>query len=555
MSSSLDIVITEDEQFKEHYSDIMNKIKKKQLTEIEPTIDEITQVYDIITEYIKEKKRKIYGGYALNKLLIAKNKNLALYDELDTPDVDFYSPEPINDLVEICNRLGKAGLKEVVGQEAMHKETYSIFVNHKGPYCDISYMPNNIYSKVRFIPLEGFNVVHPWFMMIDYFRMFTDPMVSYWRLEKHFARYLKLQKTYPLPLIHKPLQIASYKDKGVSNAMNLLFDFVAAKETTLFTGFYAYNYYLYASGYHKHDKNYSFVFMPYLEVYSSDYVNDGMDLIAYIDKLPQEIKSCLTYKECYPFFQFYGYNVVIYYNDGNDEIPILYLYANNKKCLPFKEVEYVKFNNLSKDKPEPNKSLSLKIGCFDLNILHALIILVKVRVDDDNDWNDTLYKMINGYVLFRNYYFQKKKISLYDESIFQGFVVECIGESIPPDRESRLVMKARRKLGKPVKWRYEPSDSGKKPGKYVFLNSSGNQVNNKKNLRLTEENRNKKWEQDYEDEENYDDKASLNGSKSDNESSIGSDIESDDESDEESEEESDEESEDESDKESGDESD
>ena len=60
MSNSLDIVITEDDQFKEHYSDIRNKIKKKQLTEVEPTIDEITQVYDVITEFIKEKKRKIY---------------------------------------------------------------------------------------------------------------------------------------------------------------------------------------------------------------------------------------------------------------------------------------------------------------------------------------------------------------------------------------------------------------------------------------------------------------------------------------------------------------
>lgn len=517
-STSLDIVLTEDDEFKEHYSDIMNKIKKKQLTEIEPTIDEITQVYDVITEFIKEKKRKIYGGYALNKLLVAKNKSLALYDELDTPDVDFYSPDPLNDLVEICDRLYKAGLKEVVGQEAMHKETYSIFVNHKGPYCDISYIPNNIYSKVRFIQIDGFYVTHPWFMMIDYFRMFTDPMVSYWRLEKHFARYLKLEKTYPLPLIHKPLQIPSYKDQGVSNAMNLLFDYISQKETTLLTGFYAYNYYLYQSGYRAHDKNYNYVFMPYLEVYSSDYVNDGMDLIEFIKTLPEEVKSCITYKEHYPFFQFYGYNVVVSYSDGIDEIPILYLYSNNKKCLPYKEVEYVKFDNLKKDKPIVKSTMSVKIASFDLNILHALIILVKVRVDDDNDWNDTLYKLINGYVLFRKYYLQKKKISVYDESIFQGFVVECMGESIPPDREARLVMKARRKLGKPIKWRYEPSETSKKSGKYIFLNSSGNEISNKKNLRLTEENRNKKWEQDFEDEENYDDKASVSGSESEAES-------------------------------------
>ncbi len=535
MSNSLDIVITEDDQFKEHYSDIMTKIKKKQLAEVEPTIDEITQVYDIITEFIKEKKRKIYGGYALNKLLIAKNKEFALYDELDTPDVDFYSPDPINDLVEIADRLHKAGLKEVVGQEAQHKETYSIFVNHKGPYCDISYMPNNIYSKVRFIQLDGFNVVHPWFMMIDYFRMFTDPMNSYWRLEKHFARYLKLQKTYPLPRINKPLQIPAYKDKGFSTALNLLFDFMAQRDSTIFTGFYAYNYYLYLSGYHKYDKSYNYIFMPYLEVYSGDYVNDGMDLIEYIKTLPEEIRSSLSYKEHYPFFQLYGYNVEVYYNDGSDDIPILYLYSNNKRCIPYKEVEYVKFDNLNKDKPEPVSTTSIKIGCFDLNILHVLTILVKVRVDDDNDCNDRLYKLINGYVLFRNYYLSKKKITLYDESVFEGFVIECIGETIAPDREARLVMKARKKLGKPIKWRYQPSGDAKKLGKYVFLNSSGNQVNNKRNLRLTEENKNKKWEDDYEDEENYDEKESLKGSDSEAESDDESDNESSNESDKETE--------------------
>ncbi len=92
-------------------------------------------------------------------------------------------------------------------------------------------------------------------------------------------------------------------------------------------------------------------------------------------------------------------------------------------------------------------------------------------------------------------------------------------------------MKARKKLGKPIKWRYQPSGDAKKLGKYVFLNSSGNQVNNKRNLRLTEENKNKKWEEDYEDEENYDEKESLKGSDSENESDNESENESDKESD------------------------
>ena len=500
MNNSLDIVNTEDEEFKEHYNELMLKIKKKKLEEYEPNITEINKVYEVIVNFIKEKKRKIYGGYALDKLLVQKNKGYALYDELDTPDIDFYSPEPLDDLLELCDRLFKAGLKDVAGQEAQHKETYSIFVNHVGPYCDISYMPNNIYSHTRFIQIDGFNVVHPWFMMIDYYRMFTDPINSYWRLEKHFARYLKLQKTYPLPLISKPLKISPYSNDDITIAMNKLFDFIAEKETTLLTGFYAYNYYLYISEYYKANKNYEYIYMPYLEAYSTNYINDGIELIEFIKTLPEDISSKLTYTENYPFTQFYGYNVVIYFNDGKDKIPILYLYSNNKKCLPYKEVEYIKFDNLNKNKPIKIKSMSLKIASFDFNILHSLIILVKVRIDEDNDWNDTLYKLINGYVCFRKYYFKKNNLSIYDDSIFQSFVINCIGETISHDRESRLVKKSRKKLGKPLVYRYDP-EQGKRPGKYIFLNSSGNAINKDINLRLVEKNKNKNIQDEFDDEE------------------------------------------------------
>ena len=62
--SLLDIVSTQDEQFKENYPKIMKKIGKKKLEEMEPTIDEITKVNEIIINYIKQNKRKVYGGYA-----------------------------------------------------------------------------------------------------------------------------------------------------------------------------------------------------------------------------------------------------------------------------------------------------------------------------------------------------------------------------------------------------------------------------------------------------------------------------------------------------------
>jgi hypothetical protein len=224
---------------------------------------------------------------------------------------------------EIIDKLHEKGFETVEGREAQHKETYSIFVNYQ-LYCDITYIPNNVYNKIRFLNIDGFTVVHPWFMMIDYFRMFTDPLVSFWRLEKHFIRYLKLQKTYPLPLIQEPLKIIKYEDIKISESINLLFKYLIKNPSIIFTGFYAYNYYLYISKYNKKDNKYNYIQIPYLEVYSTDYITDGKELLEEIKNIfPKEISSKLTHKEYYPFTQFYNNNVVIYYNDGLKNIPLL----------------------------------------------------------------------------------------------------------------------------------------------------------------------------------------------------------------------------------------
>jgi hypothetical protein len=499
--SSLELVKTKDSDFKEEYPNLKKKVEYKKLKEFEPKIEEIEQVYSIIKNFIIEKNRKVYGGYALNLLLKQKDPKLAIYDdyELTQADIEYYSSTPMEDLVELCDKIYKAGFKPVVGQEAQHGETYTIFVNYR-KYCDITYIPNNINRKARFIQLDGFNLIHPWFMMIDYFRMFTDPMTSYWRLEKTFDRYKRMEKTYPLPLISKPLVLAPYKDKGVSESMNMIFDFIVGKDSVLLTGFYVYNYYMSQSDYKKSNKNYDYLNIPYLEAYSTNYVQDGLDVLEFIKSMPENLSSKLTHKEYFPFFQFYGYNFVVYYDDGVDRVPILYFYSNNKRCIPYKQTEYIKFDNLNKSKPIVNSKQKINIGCFDHNILHALIILVKIRVDDDNDWNDILYKYINGLVAFRNYYLEKNKKTIYDDSIFQGFVVECMGEVMEPDRERRLLIEVRKKLGKPYVFKYDPSTS-KPPGRYTFANSSGNEITKESQLKLKKENLSKQLADDLENEE------------------------------------------------------
>ncbi|NDB83644.1 MAG: hypothetical protein EB127_13110, partial [Alphaproteobacteria bacterium] len=60
---------------------------------------------------------------------------------------------------ELCDKIHAAGFKPVLGQEAQHKETYSVYVNYQ-LYCDITYVPNKIYNKIKFIEIDNIRYVH-----------------------------------------------------------------------------------------------------------------------------------------------------------------------------------------------------------------------------------------------------------------------------------------------------------------------------------------------------------------------------------------------------------
>ena len=89
----------------EKLNDIIVKAKKKEVDILEPTLKEYKYIMNYLEEFIKRKNRIIYGGWAWHNLLILKNKNEHIYhkDRISYPDIEFYSPDPIGDLIEICN--------------------------------------------------------------------------------------------------------------------------------------------------------------------------------------------------------------------------------------------------------------------------------------------------------------------------------------------------------------------------------------------------------------------------------------------------------------------
>lgn len=470
----------------ENWSNIMVDVEHERNLMLEPTLEEMKEVHEIILEFVRNNKRKIYGGFALNLLVKDKDKKDAIYKDNKVPDVDLYSPDPIGDLMKLCNILHNTGYKAVVGREAMHQETYSLSVNYVR-YCDISYVPRNIYNKMQFVEIDKLILIHPHFMFIDYLRMMTDPLISYWRFEadlKSYRRFFLLQKHYPFPSPKNEMKIKN-NSSTIQVALDMIFQFLLNRNTVIVTGLYAYNYYLYESKIldSNESNNMLLLQVPYYEFISSDYRSDYVALINHLKSNVIVPQDRLTSTEFYPFFQFTGNSVEIYV----DKQLICRIYNNNKRCFPYLDLSAIKFN-ISANSVEKHKKHTIRMGTFPLILLYGLLSIMRARTNDDIQNKNLYYQFVGNLLDARNFYFEKYKKNYLDDTPFREFVVKCIGEAIQPDRQRRLLIESRKKKNKRYSFTYEPDNGVREPSShYEFANSSGNVINNPKNLKLTEQ--------------------------------------------------------------------
>ena len=116
------------------FDNISEEIKKIRANLYKPSLEDKFKIHNIILEYIKTNNKKIYGGYAVNKLLLNANCE-SIYKNYEVADIDFYSVDPNTDIINICNTIHDANYK-VSAREAKHPNTYSIFVEYD-LYCDV----------------------------------------------------------------------------------------------------------------------------------------------------------------------------------------------------------------------------------------------------------------------------------------------------------------------------------------------------------------------------------------------------------------------------------
>lgn len=393
-------------------SNIQDEASKEYKTNNEPTLGEISSVYNSIKEYIKNNNKLVYGGFAQNLLIQYKRPDEAFYKEIDgayynwpdLADIEFYSPDPIKDTIELVDYLHSKGFKNIQGKEGIHVETYKIFVNLLN-YCDISYVPPNIFEKIPYIEIQGIRCVHPHFMLIDAYRVLTDPMTSYWRVDKSIKRFQKLLRYYPIETSDNKIE---FNKQIAPKHLQFIRRKIIHHSKLIVIGFYAYDYYM-----KKADKQYMLNKYPYYEVISTEYNKDCEHIS---DIMKRKYKEYLTIKEYNPFFNFTDEKTEYYL----DNKLVLILYGNNKRCIVYRYSE----------------KKTTYFGTFNLVYMY---ILFAGYIDTKYNTTYNTYKILASRMMYgRNKYLDAHNITVVDKSPFQDFTIKCIGKPIEPTRDMLL---------------------------------------------------------------------------------------------------------------------
>lgn len=425
-----------------------DKARMIYLKTYEPTLDEINNIYKVIKQYIRDNDLIIYGGYAQNALIEVKDKNATFYSEYDIPDIEFYTPDPLKDLIDLCDILHKKGFKYVEGSEGVHPETYKIFVNFIN-YSDFSFMPKKIFDNLPTIKVDGMRMTHPHFMLVDAFRVYVDPMTSYFRLSKTFNRFSVLSYYYPFNEnnIYNKIEYSSNIKKELSYEIKtFIIKSILKNMKLIIVGHMAFNRLMKKA----EMENEFLVDEPFLMVISSNFIEDR-DKIYNI--LKKEYGKKISYKKYNPYFQFLDKSVEFYY----DNQIILRVYGNNERCLVYK---YSEKNNLY-------------YGTYQMVFLYLLSTYF-LAITRNNNFNQKAYiTMISRLIKAKQSYLNKNKINILSNSPFQHFTMECIGDPVDPLREARLKLIKNKEQGKRLKFRYNPTGTPGNPPNYKFYDKSG----------------------------------------------------------------------------------
>ena len=160
---------------------------------------EVKQMITIVEKFLVKKGLICYGGTAINNVL---PKHDQFYDlNIEIPDYDFFSPDPLNDAKELADIYIKEGFSEVEAKSGVHYGTYKVFVNFI-PVADITLLDKTLFNSIKkdSISIAGIRYCPANFLrMLGYLEL-SRPAGDVSRWEKVQKRINLLNKHYPLKI-------------------------------------------------------------------------------------------------------------------------------------------------------------------------------------------------------------------------------------------------------------------------------------------------------------------------------------------------------------------
>jgi Poly(A) polymerase catalytic subunit len=158
-----------------------------------------------VKEFIKARKLIIYGGTAIDFALRLKGHCIYPDESLSLPDLDFYSPNHVQDAYDLADILYQAGYKEARAITASYIRAMKVDIVDNHFIADISYVPKAIFDRLTYIEYEGMRIIDPLFQKVDLHASLSflfdgaPKEVIFNRLKKDIERFNILHKLYPSP--------------------------------------------------------------------------------------------------------------------------------------------------------------------------------------------------------------------------------------------------------------------------------------------------------------------------------------------------------------------
>lgn len=451
------------QQIDDNLDNIEIEATKLKYKTLDPTNDEYNKVKSLVLNFIETQKRIVYGGTAYHAIIqhYRKDNNTEkqIYPDWERYDTEFYSPLPIRDMVMLCNTISNNDIKYVMGRQAQHDETFTIFANFL-QYCDISYMPNEIFSKIQTIEINNIKYIHPEYILIDIFRMFNDPLTSAWRFNKTFKRMKLLMEHYPFDF-HKADSIIFEKNEQ-NNAIidSIIPQLLKNYDNILFTGQLAYLLYT------NPDKNINSSQINQIEIVVDnydeivDYVNTSI-YKWFSETHKHEFKNfdkLFMIRKYSRFFQYWDQRTVFFYKNK----PFMTILGNANRCIPFNNSIFEFSNN----------KYDVKIGSF-LVTFNYYLIAYHYELINNQGFYFSDRNFINSLITSKTEYLESKNKSVIDNTIYKDFILTCIGKTTEFTREFLLRMSEKRSKGAKGLLSYDPITARETYIEYPFEQSDG----------------------------------------------------------------------------------